>query len=87
MNGHGREGGLDQQAVQRIGTSCRLHEDHDLVELKGVEQVNQLSVLLVLLQLGVELLETVQGQACLVVNRNLERLLHELFAGQAYLLI
>ena len=40
----------------------RLDKDDDLVELKSVNQVNQLLGLLVALQLDVVLLEAVQGQ-------------------------
>lgn len=46
----------------------------NLVELQGVEEVVQLPVLLLLLELDVVLLETVEGELGLVVDVNLERL-------------
>lgn len=46
----------------------------DLVELEVVEQVVELSVLLLLLELEEVLLQTVQGELGLVVDVDLERL-------------
>ena len=58
-----------------------------MVELKCVKQVYQLSVLLILLHLAEKLLQTMERQACLIVNRDLKRLLHELLARQSNLLV
>ena len=46
----------------------------DLVELQRVEKVIQLSVLLLLLELDVVLLQSVQSELGLVIDVDLERL-------------
>ena len=74
MDADGREVALLQQSVELSSTSDRLDEDADLVELELVEQVVELPVLLLLLELEEVLLETVQGQLCLVIDVDLERL-------------
>jgi hypothetical protein len=50
----------------------------DLVELEVVQELVQLPVLLLLLELEVVLLETVEGQLGLVIDVNLEWLLSAL---------
>jgi hypothetical protein len=55
-------------------SDLRIYEDHDLVELKRVEEVVQLANLLLLSQLDVVLLQTVEGQLRLVVDVDLSRL-------------
>lgn len=55
-----------------------LHKDDHLVEHEGVEQVGELSDFLVFLQFDIVLLESVQGELALVVNEDLEWVLHEL---------
>ena len=62
MNADGREIALIQQFVHFIGTSNGLDKDADLVELQGIQQVNELPVLFILLQLDVVLAQTVQRQ-------------------------
>jgi len=74
MDADRREVALLQQSVELSSTSDRLDEDADLVELELVEQVVELPVLLLLLELEEVLLETVQGQLCLVIDVDLERL-------------
>lgn len=87
MNGHRRERTLDEEAIQSVSPGGRLDKDDYLVELKCVKQVYQLSVLLIFLHLAEKLLQTVKRQSCLIVNRDLERLLHELLARQSNLLV
>ena len=48
-----------------------ISEFRNLVELKGVEEVEEFSVLLVFLDFDVVLLETVEGEFGLVVNEDL----------------
>jgi len=57
-----------------------LHEDDDLVELESIKEIDQLSDLLLLLNLEVILFETVKCELSLVINRDLERISHELAA-------
>jgi hypothetical protein len=84
-------------SVELGRTGDRLDKDAHLVELEVVEQVVELAVLLLLLELEVVLLKTVQGQLGLVVDVDLEGLrvrlklwvtyaLHELLAGGTDLL-
>jgi hypothetical protein len=57
-----------------------LHEDDDLVELESIKEIDQLSYLLLLLNLEVILFETVKCELSLVINGDLERISHELAA-------
>jgi len=57
-----------------------LHEDDDLVELESIKEIDQLSDLLLLLNLKVILFETVKCELSLVINGDLERISHELAA-------
>jgi hypothetical protein len=45
-----------------------------LIELQGIEQFKQLSVLLLVLQLDVVLLQTMQGELAVVVHVHFHRL-------------
>lgn len=71
---------LAQKLIKLGGTESALDKDDDLVELELVEQVVELAVLLALTDLEVVLLETVKSELGLVVNVDLERVLHELLA-------
>lgn len=77
---------LAQQLVELGGTESALDEDDDLVELEVVEQLVQLAVLLRLCKLDIVLLETVKCELCLVIDVDLERVLHELLADRSSLL-
>lgn len=57
-----------------------LHEYYDLIEVKRVEQIDQLLDLLILLYLDIVLLQAVKGKLALVVNEDLELVAHELAA-------
>lgn len=81
MNGDGREILLHQQLSQSNTTLHGLHEDHHLVELQHIQEVKELSVLLVVLQLDVVLLEAVKCQLGLVVHKNFHRLGQPVEAG------
>jgi hypothetical protein len=77
---------LAQEVVELLASLGGANEDDDLVELKLIEEVVELPVLLTLVKLHVVLLQTVKGQRLLVVDVDLERVLHELLAGLADLL-
>jgi len=77
---------LAQKVVELLASLGRANEDDDLVELQLIKEVVELPVLLTLVKLHVVLLQTVKGQLLLVVNVDLERVLHELLAGLADLL-
>ena len=77
---------LAQKVVELLTSLGRANEDDDLVELQLIKEVVELPVLLTLVKLHVVLLQTVKGQLLLVVNVDLERVLHELLAGLADLL-
>jgi hypothetical protein len=86
VNCDGREVALAQKSIELGGTDSIAHEDDDLVELEVVQQFIQLAVLLCLAKLDVVLLQTVQGELGLVVDIDLERVLHELLADWTDLL-
>ena len=71
---------LAKKSIKLGGTSGVAHKDDDLVEFESVEQLIQLAILLSLAQLDVVLLQTVEGELGLVVDVDLERVLHELLA-------
>lgn len=77
---------LAQKLVELCAAQSRADEDDNLVELQFVQKVVKLPVLLTLIELHVVLLQTVQSQFLLVVDVDLERVLHELLAGLADLL-
>ena len=77
---------LAQKVVKLLASLGGANEDDDLVELQLIEEVVELPVLLTLVKLHVILLQTVKGQLLLVVDVDLERVLHELLAGLANLL-
>lgn len=83
VNGDTGEVALLQQLVELLSAGNRLDKDADLVELEGIQEVVELAVLLGLGDSNVVLLETVEGELSLVIDVNLERVLHELLAGDA----
>merc|ERR1719237_716083 len=83
VDGDGREVLLDQQLRKGHAPLHAFHEDNHLVELEGVEELEELPVLLRVLELDVVLLQPVQRQLGLVVHVHLHRILHELLADGA----
>lgn len=83
VNCHRREVAVLQKLIELGCSESALDEDDCLVELKLIEQLVQLSVLLLLIELDVVLLETVQSKLCLIINVDFERVLHELLADGA----
>lgn len=83
MHSDGWEVAFAKKSVELGGTSSVAHEDDDLVEFEGVEQLVELAVLLRLAKLDVVLLKTMQGELGLVVNVDLERVLHEFLADRS----
>jgi len=77
----GRQGLLVKDLSQFDGVRYGLNENDDLVEVEGVDEVRQLGVLLVLVELHVVLLETMESEFALVLNQNFGRVTHELLAG------
>lgn len=86
VNRNRREVALAQKLVKFGGSEGALDEDDDLIELKFVEQLIELAVLLLLIKLDVELLKTVEGKFGLVINVDFEGVLHELLANRSDLL-
>lgn len=86
MDRSAREVTLAEELIELGAAEGRAHEDDDLVELEAIKKVVELAVLLALIELDVELLETVQRQLLLVVDIDLKRALHELLADRADLL-
>lgn len=74
MNADGREILFGQQLGQCHTTLHRFHENDHLIELQHVQQFEQFFVLLVLLQLNVMLLQTVQCQFGFIIDIHLHGL-------------
>ena len=81
-----REVAFTQELVKLGSSECALNKDDDLVEGCVIEQLVESAVLLLLIKLDVELLETVEGKLRLVVNVDFEWVLHELLADRSDLL-
>lgn len=77
---------LAQELIKLCAAQRRTNEDDDLIELERVQQIVELAVLLALIELDKVLLQTVQGKLLLVVNVDLQRVLHELLADDTRLL-
>jgi hypothetical protein len=75
-----------KKLVELRASQSRTHKDDDLVKFEVVEEVVKLAVLLALIKLDVKLLKTVQRQLLLVIDVNLERVLHELLTDTSDLL-
>ena len=80
MDRHRGEGRLYEKLVKSICSGSRPDEDDYLVKLEGVKELNEFAILLFLFKLAEILLETMQGESSLTVDRDFERLLHELLA-------
>ena len=74
MDADAGEVALGKELVQFGCAAYGAHEDHDLVELELVEQIDQFAVLLRLRHLDVVLLQAVQRQLRAIVDVNLQRL-------------
>ena len=77
---NGWEFAFTQELVEFGGSDCALDENDDLVELELIKQLIEFSVLLLFVQLDVVLLKTVKCELGLVVDIDLEGILHELLA-------
>jgi hypothetical protein len=81
-----REVAFAKKLVELSATQRRSDEDDDLVELEAIKKVVELPVLLTLVELHVELLETVERQLLLVIDIDLKWALHEFLANATNLL-
>ena len=86
VNRDGREVAVLQKLVKFGCTKGALNEDDCLVELKLIEQLVQLPILLLLIKFDVVLLKTVQSELCFIINVDFKRVLHELLADGPNLL-
>mmetsp|Transcript_18571 Transcript_18571/g.74631 ORF Transcript_18571/g.74631 Transcript_18571/m.74631 type:complete len:209 (-) Transcript_18571:893-1519(-) len=81
-----RKVALHKQFVQLRASGYVLYENHNLIELKRIQQVVELTVLFCLLQLQEVLKQSMQCQLRLVVNVNFHWVLHKFFANYSDLL-
>ncbi len=86
VHGNAREVAFAQELVQFGGPQRALDEDDDLVEFEVVQEFVQLAVLLAFAELDVVLLQAVQRELRLVIDVDLQRILHELLANKSDLL-
>lgn len=77
---------LAQQLIQLVGTLGALDKDDDLVEFEVVQKLIQLAVLLLLVELDVVLLQAVEGELGIVIDIDLQRVVHKLLADGTNLL-
>lgn len=76
MNAYGWKAIIHQYLVEVNRSVDALDENDHLIEMQGVKQISELPILLLLLQLGVELLQTMQVEFSLIVNKDFEWLYH-----------
>jgi len=77
---------LLEQCVEGDGAGDLADEDHALVELNGVKDVDKLAVLFLLGQLASVLLKALEGQLFLIVDENVLRVEGELLADHSVFL-
>ncbi len=75
VDGDGRKVLFDEDLVQLGGALDGADKDHALVELQGVEQIDELACLLSFLELHVVLLQSVQCQLAARTDVDFQRLL------------
>lgn len=78
MDGNRREVAFIEEVVELPTSVDVLDEDNYLVELKHVQDLVEFLVLLVLLEVEVVLVEAGKDEFVLIINQNLEGLVHEL---------
>lgn len=86
MNRNTWEIAFSEKFVKFGGSESALDENDNLVELKVVEEVIQLSVLLTFLKLDAVLLKTVKSKLGFVIDVNFEWVSHEFLANWSNLL-
>eukprot|EP00760_Papus_ankaliazontas_P017589 PhM_4_TR17333/c0_g1_i1/m.85319 len=86
VNGNGGELALDEHLVERLAAGDGVDEDDALVEVDGVEHVDELARLLRLLDVDVVLHEAVERELGLLVDVDLQRVVEELLGEVAHLL-
>ena len=86
MHCNTREVAFPEKLVELSRAKSALHENDDLVEFQGIEEVVQLSVLLAFAELDVVLLKTVKSKLSLIVHIDFQGILHELLADRSNLL-
>ena len=86
MNRNTGEVAFAEKSIKFSGTSSVAHEDDDLIEFECVEQLVELAILFSLAKLDIVLLKTMESELRLVIDVDLERVLHELLADRADLL-
>ena len=80
MNADRRKVALGQQTIQFVSTGDLADEDDDLIKLKRIKQIVELSVFLGLGKLYVVKLQSMESQLGVVVDVNLHRILAKLLA-------
>ena len=80
MHRYGGKTLLLQQLVKFNRVFDLLHKYNNLVEHEGIEEVSEFPDLLVVINLHIELLESVKGELSLVVNEDFELVLHKFSA-------
>ena len=82
MHSNAREIALPEQLVQFCSPNGALYENDDLIKLQRIKQITELPILFPFAQFDVVLLKTVKCKLGLIINVNLERILHEFLANR-----
>jgi len=74
VNGNRGEVAVHQELVQLHTSLNGANKDYDLVKFQSIQEVNELSVLFVLIQLDVVLLQAMESELSTIVDIDLKRL-------------
>ena len=86
MDRDAREVAFAEKPIELGGTAGALNENDDLIELEIVEEIIKLSILFTFVELDIVLLQPVEGELGLIIDVNLQGILHELLADGSDLL-
>lgn len=81
-----RKVAFPQQFIQFCSSNGTFHEDDDLIKLQRIKQVTELSIFFPFAEFDIVLLKTMECKLGLIINVNLERILHELLADRTNIL-
>ena len=81
MDGNGGKVAFAKEFVEFGSAKSALDEDDDLVEFEVVKELIEFTIFLCFAKFDVELLKTVQCEFGFVIDIDLKRILHELFAN------
>lgn len=81
------EATLVEHTVQHLCSLTRTHKDNHLIELEVINEIMKLMILLFLSKLDVVLLKSMESELRLIINNDLEWIIHELLTNCSHIFI